>query len=114
MFNRSPAGLPAARFLGLQQSGRLDLTYFEEIVPRLRPGEVYELMCHPGQLDRGEVDDPRLLGYHDWEGELATLTNPAVAELLQRHGVRLVGYRDLVVENGRLVTRPEPSLRVAQ
>jgi len=103
VFNRSAAGLPAARFLGLQQSGRLDLTYFEEIIPRLQPGEVYELMCHPGHLDRGEVDDPRLLGYHDWEGELALLTSPAAKDLLQRSGVRLVGYRDLVVENSRLV-----------
>ena len=107
VFNRSPAGLPAARFLGLQQSGRLDLTYFEETIPRLQPGEVYELMCHPGHLDRGEVDDPRLLGYHDWEGELALLTSPVAKALLRRHGVRLVGFRDLEILENRLVIRPE-------
>jgi hypothetical protein len=108
-FDRLPPGVPAARFLGLQQSGKLDLGYFEETMPQLRAGEVYELMCHPGRLDRNEVTDPRLLGYHDWEGELATLTNPAVKELLQRHGVRLVGYRDLLIENGRLVARAKLS-----
>jgi chitin disaccharide deacetylase len=107
VFNRSPAGLPAARFLGLQPSGRLDLGYLEDTIPRLRAGEVYELMCHPGQLDRGEVDDPRLLGYHDWEGELALLTSPAAKDLLQRHGVRLVGYRHLEILENRLVIRRE-------
>jgi hypothetical protein len=42
------------------------------------------------------VSDPRLIDYHDWEGELAVLTNPDVKELLMRHGVRVIGYRDLV------------------
>ena len=62
-------------------------------------------MCHPGQFDAQEVSDPRLRRYHDWEGELRTLTSPAVRELLQRHGVRLIGYRHLVVSDDRLVAR---------
>jgi chitin disaccharide deacetylase len=103
--NRRARRQPAPRFLGLQLSGKLDLGYLEDTIPRLRAGEVYELMCHPGHLDRAEVDDPRLLGYHDWEGELAVLTSPAAKDLLQRDGVRLVGYRDLAVVEGRLALR---------
>lgn len=106
-FNRLPPGVPAARFLGLRQSGRLDLKYLEEAIPTLRAGEVYELMCHPGCLDVGEVRDARLLGYHDWEGELAALTDPAARELLQKHHVRLIGYRDLEIEDSHLVMRRE-------
>jgi hypothetical protein len=52
-------------------------------------------MCHPGDFDPQEVSDPRLLRYHDWQGELRTLTSPALRELLDRSGVRLVGYRHL-------------------
>ena len=55
-----------------------------------------------GALLRGTV-----LRYHDWEGELRTLTSSATRELLQRHGVRLIGYRRLEVRDGRLVVRPE-------
>ena len=41
-------------------------------------------MCHPGEFDAQEVTDTRLLRYHDWEGELRTLTSPAARELLRR------------------------------
>jgi predicted glycoside hydrolase/deacetylase ChbG (UPF0249 family) len=64
-------------------------------------------MCHPGDLDPQEVSDPRLLRYHDWQGELRTLTSPALRELLARSEVRLVGYRHLEVRDDRLVARPE-------
>jgi len=99
------AATPAAEFLGMAPSGRLDPAYLERNVTRLCAGRVYELMCHPGQFDAGEVSDPRLLRYHDWEGELRTLTAPAARELLQRHGVRLVGYRHVEVRDGRLALR---------
>ena len=65
-------------------------------------------MCHPGDFDPQEVSDPRLLRYHDWQGELRTLTCPALRELLDRNGVRLVGYRHLEVRDERLVARQEP------
>lgn len=97
---------PSPRLLGLEPSGRLDEAYLRRIVPRLEPGRVYELMCHPGRFDRDEVGDPRLLAYHDWEGELSTLTRPSVRQLLERAGVRLLRYRDLYIEGGRLVPAP--------
>ena len=77
------------------------------MLSRLAAGEVYELMCHPGEFDAQEVTDTRLRRYHDWEGELSTLTSPAARELLQRHGIRLVGYRHLSVKDKRLVVQQE-------
>jgi predicted glycoside hydrolase/deacetylase ChbG (UPF0249 family) len=96
---------PAACFLGLEASGRLRIDDLDAVTTDLRPGDVYELMCHPGRLDRSEVTDPRLLDYHDWEGELATLTDPRAKALLEDRGIRLVGYRDIAVEGDRLVAR---------
>jgi predicted glycoside hydrolase/deacetylase ChbG (UPF0249 family) len=105
--NRRHADGVAAEFIGMEASGRLTIEYLENAMPRLRGGAVYELMCHPGRFDPREVTDPRLLGYHDWEGELRTLTSPAVREMLDRRGVRLIGFRHLGVENDRLVLRAE-------
>jgi predicted glycoside hydrolase/deacetylase ChbG (UPF0249 family) len=105
--NRQSASGPRARFLGLEPSGRLDRPYFERTLPRLRKGEVYELMCHPGRYDPAEVTDARLTDYHDWEGELRTLTSPELSQLLRRHGVRAIGYRQLEIRAARLALRPQ-------
>lgn len=102
MVNRRRMTTSPARFLGMECSGKLDLTCLETYIARACPGEVSELMCHPGKFDPQEILDPRLLSYHDWEGELRTLTSPVVREILDRHGVRLVGYRDLDATGGRL------------
>ncbi len=106
--NRRHMDATMAHFLGLERSGRLDMQYLRQALSRLRPGEVYELMCHPGEFDPQEVSATRLLRYHDWQGELRTLTSPAVRELLDRCAVRLIGYRDLEVTGDRLVVREEP------
>lgn len=105
--NRRHGDTPRAHFLGLETTGKLDLPYLERSLPRLGAGEIYELMCHPGEFDPREVTDRRLLRYHDWEGELRTLTSPAARELLHRHGVRLIGYRHLQVQDARLVVEQE-------
>ena len=105
--NRRRANTPSAHFLGLETSGKLDLPYLERSLSHLGAGEVYELMCHPGEFDAREVADRHLLRYHDWEGELRTLTSSATRELLQRHAVQLIGYRRLDVRDGRLVVRSE-------
>jgi predicted glycoside hydrolase/deacetylase ChbG (UPF0249 family) len=109
--NHRHGRMPAAHFLGMEQSGRLSLRYFERMLPRLRPSRVYELMCHPGYRDDREVHDGRLLRYHDWEGELNTLTSPDVTELLRQHRVRVVGYRHLEVNEGRLAVRQNSAIR---
>jgi hypothetical protein len=102
-------GTQAPRFLGLGASGRLAMEDLARDVQAMQAGEVYELMCHPGSFDAQEVSDPRLLAYHDWEGELATLTNPAARTLLDGRGVRLIGYRHLELCDGRLSARLEAS-----
>ena len=112
--NGRRARLPSARFLGLDASGRVDLAYLERTLPRLAAGEVYELMCHPGERDLGEISDSRLLRYHDWEGELRTLTSPGARELLRACGIKLIGYRHLDIGNDRFVVRAEEALAAAE
>jgi predicted glycoside hydrolase/deacetylase ChbG (UPF0249 family) len=103
--NRRYGDSTVVHFLGMETSGRLKMQYLEKTVPQLRAGQVYELMCHPGKLDPSEVTDPRLLRYHDWQGELSTLTSPALRELLDRFGIRLIGYRDLAADSDRRAAR---------
>jgi predicted glycoside hydrolase/deacetylase ChbG (UPF0249 family) len=81
-------------FLGLSQSGKLDFDYLETIFAKLKPGEGYELMCHPGRFDPGEISDPRLRSYHDWEGELTLLLSPKVHALYEKFGIRLSHYQN--------------------
>jgi predicted glycoside hydrolase/deacetylase ChbG (UPF0249 family) len=103
--NRRHIRVPAADFIGLETSGKLDLAFIRRRILTFKPGRVYELMCHPGYFDEREVSDPRLSRYHDWKGELDTLTNPALMQLLNAHGVQLVGYRHLEIAGGGLVAR---------
>jgi predicted glycoside hydrolase/deacetylase ChbG (UPF0249 family) len=102
-FNRSRQDHPALAFLGMAESGRLSLGRLRDLLPRLKPGGVYELMCHPGFRVDAEIDNPKLFGYHDWEGELAALTSPEARTLLEHHNIRLIGYRDLELRDGQLV-----------
>jgi predicted glycoside hydrolase/deacetylase ChbG (UPF0249 family) len=105
--NRRHAGASTTQFLGMEASGKLNLPHLERILSHLAAGEIYELMCHPGEFDAQEITDPRLRRYHDWDGELSTLTSPAARALLQRRGIRLIGYRHLEVRDNRLVVQPE-------
>lgn len=104
--NRRGGGTPAPELLGLSRSGRLDLSFVERRIRRLRAGRVYELMCHPGYYVPGEIDDEYVLSYHDWEGELAMLRSEEMRDLLTANGVQLVGYRDLVPWSLPLAARP--------
>lgn len=83
-------------FIGLGGSGKLDLAYLRKLFARLRPGGVYELMCHPGHFDPAEITDSRLLAYHAWEDELALLTGTPVKELYDEFNIHLVNYRGFV------------------
>jgi predicted glycoside hydrolase/deacetylase ChbG (UPF0249 family) len=80
-------------FLGLSRSGKLNYDYLVTIFSKLKPGENYELMCHPGRFDPAEVSDPRLSSYHDWDGELALLQSPKVHALYEKFGIRLSHYQ---------------------
>lgn len=88
-------------FIGLSRSGRLDLAYLGARFAGLRPGLVYELMCHPGAFDPAQITEPRLLAYHDWEGELALLCGEAFSGLCASYGIELTNYRDLAATADR-------------
>ena len=96
---------PAAHFLGMGSSGKLSIEYLQRRLPKLKSGSVYELMCHPGFADNSEISDPRLLQYHDWNGERETLTNPGVRDMLNDCGIRLIGYRHLEIQGTQLTVR---------
>lgn len=86
---------PAPLFIGLSRSGKLDLDYLQTLFAAMKPGQAYELMCHPGCFDPAEISDRRLLAYHDWESELALLTSPQFKDLCEDQGVNIVNYRGL-------------------
>jgi len=102
VFNKKLLRQPAPVFLGMTESGRLDLAALRKILPRLRTGGIYELMCHPGFRGEGEIDNPALIEYHDWEGELNALTSEDTKNLLRTNNIRLIGYRNLDCRDGRL------------
>ncbi len=79
-------------FLGFLDGGRLDSDRLLRLLAVLRPGRVYELMCHPGWAP--QEPEIRAWKYHH-EGELAALTSPAVRAALAARSVRLCSFRDL-------------------
>jgi predicted glycoside hydrolase/deacetylase ChbG (UPF0249 family) len=83
--------------LGVGASGRLSFDYLQRLMARLKPGRIYELMCHPGFYDAAEIGDSRLRSYHDWEQELAVLTSDDTHGLFADRSVRCVGYRDFSI-----------------
>ena len=105
--NRRSLKVPAPRFLGMGESGRLSISYLKSTLPQLRTGEVYELMCHPGYYDPNEIIRPNLLDYHDWQRDFDTLTSPEVHEMLLSHNIRLIGYRHVTVQAGKFTVRKE-------
>jgi hypothetical protein len=62
-------------------------------------------MCHPGHDEREDARARRLTRYHNWEGELAALTDPLTRNLIAELGIRLIGYRHIEIIDGRLVAR---------
>lgn len=81
--------------LGMGVSGRLDFEYLGKLIPLLRPGRIYELMCHPGFFDQQEIVDEHILHYHRWQEELDALLHPDFSALCKQYRVRLTRYRDL-------------------
>jgi predicted glycoside hydrolase/deacetylase ChbG (UPF0249 family) len=81
--------------LGLAPSGRINMAYLRGILPRLQPGNVYELMCHPGQDDPAAQAHPKLRRYHDWRGELRCLLSSEFRAELGRNSIQLARFRDL-------------------
>jgi predicted glycoside hydrolase/deacetylase ChbG (UPF0249 family) len=80
------------RFLGFHDGGSLDLERLQRLLARLRPGETYELMCHPG-LTPEEPDLKRWAYRH--EAELHALTCPSIRSEIAARNIRLCSYQDL-------------------
>lgn len=83
----------APRFLGFFHSGRLDAHRLGQLLCSLRPGTVYELMCHPGYA-------PQEPTYQRWgyghDSERNALTTPGIRERLSQLGIHLIGFVDLM------------------
>lgn len=104
-FNQPRLKRPAPIFLGMAESGRLSLAALKANLSQLKPGRVYELMCHPGFRVDAEIDNPRLYAYHEWETELAALTSAEARSLLKTHRIRLIRYRDLEGAEGAVLDK---------
>jgi hopanoid biosynthesis associated protein HpnK len=80
------------RFVGFYFGGRLNEGNLRTVLERLPARKTVELMCHPG------LEDPQSRYGHwnyAWAAETAALTSPRIRELIDAHGVRLIGYRDV-------------------
>ena len=76
---------------GYVESGRLDEVRILEIIGRLGPG-AHELICHPGEEDGGDDDQP---GRYQRVGEIAALTSAKVRRALEQRGVQLCRWGEL-------------------
>jgi predicted glycoside hydrolase/deacetylase ChbG (UPF0249 family) len=91
-FNQVGCKISAPFLIGLSHSGRLELDYLEKVFSRLKPGNSYELMCHPGYFNANEITDQKLIAYHDWQKELALLQSLELQELYRKFNISLVNY----------------------
>jgi predicted glycoside hydrolase/deacetylase ChbG (UPF0249 family) len=83
----------APRFLGFQQGGRLDQRRLQRLLCSLRPGEAYELMCHPGFTP----EEPYLQRWnYRHTTELQALTSRLIRSEIAARGIRLCSFKELM------------------
>jgi len=80
------------RFLGFHDGGRLNRDRLRRLLDSLRPGRVYELMCHPGFTP--EKPDVKSWHYRH-EMELQALTDPLIRSEIAARGIQLCSFKDL-------------------
>jgi hopanoid biosynthesis associated protein HpnK len=80
------------RFVGFYFGGRLNEQNLRTVLERLPARKTVELMCHPGFEDPAS---PYNHWHYGWAAETAALKSPRIRELIDAHGVRLIGYRDV-------------------
>jgi len=79
--------------LGVEVTGTLDERLFEAIAASI-PDGTWELVCHPGYNDP-DLEAARTRLRESREIELRVLTLPSARNLLSRHGIQLISYREL-------------------
>ncbi len=88
---KMPSGYESPRFLGFYEGGRLNMESLERILRYLKPGKVYELMCHPGFTPK----EPEIQGWnYGHQTELGALVNPSVPSLIASLNIRLCSFAD--------------------
>jgi hopanoid biosynthesis associated protein HpnK len=80
------------RVYGLMQSGHMDEAYVLKVLDRLSVPTA-ELYFHPDTAPRHQALGPN-------PGDLATLLSPSVAHLIDKRGLRLTAYPNLVMSEG--------------
>jgi len=80
------------RFLGFHDGGRLDCPRLARLLRSLRPGQSYELMCHPGLSP--DEPDVRDWGYQH-ETEMLALTDPAILSEITNRDIQLCSFAGL-------------------
>ena len=89
---RRVPGCQSPRFLGFHEGGRLNPESLERILRALKPGRVYELMCHPGLTP----EEPYIRRWnYGHQIELDALAGPSVQSLLIARNIRLCSFADL-------------------
>ena len=81
--------------LGIEVTGTLDETLFQ-VIARTIPDGTWEFVCHPGYND-ADLGAARTRLRESREVELRVLTMPQAHELLNRAGVQLISYHDLLL-----------------
>jgi predicted glycoside hydrolase/deacetylase ChbG (UPF0249 family) len=79
---------------GMVVTGALDQRLFHAILGSIPPG-TWEFVCHPGYNDSA-LAAVRTRLRESRSQELSLLTSPQARDLLQRNGVQLISYRDLL------------------
>lgn len=90
---RAAGIVSAERVFGMHQTGHVDEAYLVHVIETL-PAGVSEIYAHPATRQAAVM-----AGFqdgYDHAGEVAGLTSPRVRAALERAGVRLTTYRDLV------------------
>jgi hopanoid biosynthesis associated protein HpnK len=80
--------------LGIEVTGTLDETLFRAIAGSI-PDGTWEFVCHPGYND-ADLQAAKTRLRESRETELRVLTLPGARDMLERGGVELISYQDLV------------------
>jgi predicted glycoside hydrolase/deacetylase ChbG (UPF0249 family) len=80
--------------LGIAATGALDERLFRLILENLPEG-TWEFVTHPGYND-ADLKNVRTRLRESREAELRLLTSATTREILQRNGIQLISYRDLL------------------